>query len=226
VGGLVLAVAGGLVLARLFPHVRLRIDAWLDPWADPLGIGYQPLRALFAVGRGGVVGTGLGAGLPEVAGTPAIPAIHTDFPFAALAEELGLVGAAAICALYLVIALRGLRIAALASDDFRALLAAGLTLVVVLQAALIIGGNLKLLPLTGVTLPFISYGGSSLVANGLIVGLLLALSASDGPGRVWRPVRLVDQPADGAPEPPHDRAEAPGRGPDDGRPEAPGADAR
>jgi cell division protein FtsW (lipid II flippase) len=123
----------------------------------------------------------------------AIPALHTDFAFAALGEELGLAGAVAICALFLVIAGRGLRIAALARDEFGALLATGLTLVVVLQSALIIGGNLKLVPLTGVTLPFVSYGGSSLLANGLVVGLLLALSDTSV-SRVTMPARLLRRP--------------------------------
>jgi cell division protein FtsW len=131
---------------------------------------------MFAFGRGGIIGTGLGAGLPQVGGAPAIPAIHTDFVFAALAEELGMLGGLAIFALYGVIAERGLRIAATAADDFRALLATGLTLVIVIQAAIIIGGNLRVIPLTGVTLPLVSYGGSSLLVNGAIIGLLLALS--------------------------------------------------
>ena len=174
--GLILFLAGAVVLYQLFPHVRTRVDIWLDPYADPLGSGYQIIRALYAFGRGGVLGTGLGAGLPEVGSVPAIPAIHTDFVFAALAEELGMLGAIAILALYAVIAERGLRIAATAADDFRALLALGLTLVIVIQAALIVGGNLKLVPLTGITLPFVSYGGSSLLANAIVVGLLLALS--------------------------------------------------
>jgi cell division protein FtsW (lipid II flippase) len=102
--------------------------------------------------------------------------MHTDFVFAALSEELGMVGGVALCGVYLVIAERGLRIAARAADDFHALLAAGLTLVIVIQAALIMAGNLRLVPLTGITLPFISYGGSSLLTNALVVGLLLALS--------------------------------------------------
>jgi cell division protein FtsW (lipid II flippase) len=174
--GLVLFVAGSAVLYLLFGHVRTRIDVWLDPFADPAGSGFQIVRALYAFGRGGILGTGLGAGLPQVGNSPAIPAIHTDFVFAALAEELGLLGALVILALYLVIAERGLRIAARAADEFRAFLAAGLTLVIVIQAAIIIGGNAKLFPLTGITLPFVSYGGSSLLANAIIVGLLLALS--------------------------------------------------
>ncbi len=174
--GMAMFLAGATILYQLFPHVRVRVDIWLDPWADPLGAGYQVIRALYAFGRGGILGTGLGAGLPAVGDTPAIPAIHTDFVLAALAEELGMLGGLAIVALYAVIAERGLRIAARAADDFRALLAVGLTLVIVLQAALIIGGNLKLVPLTGITLPFISYGGSSLLANAIVIGLLLALS--------------------------------------------------
>lgn len=174
--GLALFIAGSVALYRLFPIVRLRVDIWLNPWADPQGAGYQTLRALYAFARGGILGTGLGAGLPTVGSIPAIPVINSDFVFAALGEELGLVGALAVLACYLVIAQRGLRIAATAQDDFRALLAAGLTLVVVVQAAIIVGGNLKLVPLTGITLPFVSYGGSSLVANALVVGFLLALS--------------------------------------------------
>ncbi|HEY7599413.1 MAG TPA: FtsW/RodA/SpoVE family cell cycle protein [Candidatus Limnocylindrales bacterium] len=174
--GLALFVAGATVVYALFGHVQQRIDIWLDPLADPLGAGYQVLRAMFAFGRGGIIGTGLGAGLPQVGGAPAIPAIHTDFVFAALAEELGMLGGLAIFALYGVIAERGLRIAATAADDFRALLATGLTLVIVIQAAIIIGGNLRVIPLTGVTLPLVSYGGSSLLVNGAIIGLLLALS--------------------------------------------------
>jgi peptidoglycan glycosyltransferase len=174
--GLLLFIAGSAALYLLFGHVRTRIDVWLDPFADPAGSGFQILRALYAFGRGGILGTGFGAGLPQVGNSPAIPAIHTDFVFAALAEELGLLGGLVILALYLVIAERGLRIAARAADEFRAFLAAGLTLVIVIQAAIIIGGNAKLFPLTGITLPFVSYGGSSLLANAIIVGLLLALS--------------------------------------------------
>jgi len=174
--GLVLFVAGSVIAYELFGTVRDRVDIWLDPFADASGKGYQVVQSLYAFGRGGIIGTGLGAGLPLVAGRLPIPAIHTDFPFAALGEELGLIGVVAILGLYLIVIERGLRVAASAADDFRALLAAGLTLVVGVQAFIIAAGNLKLIPLTGVTLPFISYGGSSLLANGVVVGLLLALS--------------------------------------------------
>ncbi len=131
---------------------------------------------MYAYGRGGVLGTGLGAGLPQVGTVPSIPAIHTDFVFAALAEEIGMLGALGVLGLYVLIAQRGFRIAATAADDFRALLATGLTLVIVVQAAIIAGGNLRVVPLTGITLPFVSYGGSSLLVNGAVIGLLLALS--------------------------------------------------
>jgi cell division protein FtsW (lipid II flippase) len=189
--GLLLFVLGFAALAALFPHVQERIAIWLDPWADPLGSGYQLVQALHAFARGGLLGTGLGAGLPEIAGRLPIPAVHTDFPLAALGEEIGMVGVIAVLAAYLVVVGRGLHIAASSRDDFRALLAAGLALVVGVQAAIIAGGNLKLIPLTGITLPFVSYGGSSLLANALAVGILLALSdRGPAPLRPPRPPRL------------------------------------
>jgi cell division protein FtsW (lipid II flippase) len=174
--GLLAFVAGSYLMYLLFDTVRTRVDIWLNPFADASGNGYQVVQGLYAFARGGIVGTGFGAGLPEVGGRQPIPAVHTDFPFAALGEELGLVGILALLGLYLVVIERGLRIAASAADDFRALLAAGLSLVVGVQAFIIAAGNLKLIPLTGITLPFISYGGSSLLANAIVVGLLLALS--------------------------------------------------
>ena len=174
--GIALFLLGFAVLALVFATVRERVATWLDPWADPLGTGYQTIQALHAFARGGLLGTGLGAGLPAVAGQLPIPAVHTDFPLAALGEELGMTGVVAILGCYLVIVARGLRIAAGAADDVRALLAAGLALVIGVQAVIIAAGNLKLIPLTGITLPFISYGGSSLLVNGLVVGLLLAFS--------------------------------------------------
>ena len=174
--GLVLFILGSALMAALFDRVRVRIDIWLDPFVDPLGAGYQVVQSLHAFARGGLLGVGLGAGLPELGGRIPIPEIHTDFPLAAFGEELGIVGVIAILGLYLVVVERGLRIGAAAADDFRSLLAIGLALVIGIQAFIIAAGNLKVLPLTGVTLPFISYGGSSLLANALVVGLLLALS--------------------------------------------------
>jgi cell division protein FtsW (lipid II flippase) len=174
--GLILFVLGSALMATLFATIRTRVDIWLDPFSDPLGAGFQVVQALHAFARGGLLGVGLGAGLPEIGGRPPIPAVHTDFPLAALGEELGLLGVVAILGLFLVVVERGMRIGAAAADDFRSLLAVGLALVIGIQAFTIAAGNLKVLPLTGVTLPFISYGGSSLLVNALVVGLLLALS--------------------------------------------------
>ena len=174
--GAILFVVGSVLVADLFPHVRARVEIWLDPFADPLGAGYQIVQSLHAFARGGLVGTGLGEGLPMVGGRLPIPEVHTDFPLAALGEELGLVGVIAILGLFFVVIERGLRIGASAADDFRAILATGLALVIGVQAFIIAAGNLKVLPLTGVTLPFVSYGGSSLLVNAIVVGLLLALS--------------------------------------------------
>jgi cell division protein FtsW (lipid II flippase) len=176
IGGLIAFFLGSAVLATLFEHIGTRIAIWLDPFADPLGAGYQVVQSLHAFARGGLLGMGLGNGLPMVGGRVTIPEVHTDFPLAALGEELGLIGVLGLLGIYLVIIERGLRIGAAAADDFRSLLATGLALVVGIQAFIIAAGNLKVLPLTGVTLPFISYGGSSLLVNGLVIGLLLALS--------------------------------------------------
>jgi cell division protein FtsW len=174
--GLTAFVIGAGLLYFVFDHVRTRIDIWVDPFVDPQGAGFQIVQSLHAFARGGLIGTGLGNGLPTIAGRPPIPALHTDFPLAGLGEELGLVGILAILGLYLVLVERGLRIASAAQDEFRAILAAGLSLVIGVQAFIIAAGNLKLIPLTGITLPFVSYGGSSLLANSVIVGLLIALS--------------------------------------------------
>lgn len=198
--GLGAFVLGAGALYFLFDHVQTRIDIWLDPFADPSGAGYQVVQALHAFARGGLIGTGLGAGLPSIGGRPPIPALHTDFPFAALGEELGLVGILAILGLYLVLVERGLRIAMAAQDEFRAILAAGLSLVIGVQAFIIAAGNLKMIPLTGITLPFVSYGGSSLLANSVIVGLLIALSERTReplppPRKIGRIRRMLDRGA-------------------------------
>jgi cell division protein FtsW (lipid II flippase) len=178
--GLVLFVAGFYVANELFAHVQARVDVWLDPFADPLGAGFQPVRALYALGRGGIFGEGLGQGLVTLGGNLTIPFVHTDFIFTAVAEELGLLGAFALLGFAMVLVFRGLRIAALARDDFGALLAVGLTASLGLQTLIIIGGNTKLIPLTGITLPFVSYGGSSVLASFIMIGLLLAVSHRSG----------------------------------------------
>ncbi|MGH2402577.1 MAG: FtsW/RodA/SpoVE family cell cycle protein [Candidatus Limnocylindria bacterium] len=178
--GLILFVAGFYVAYQLFGHVQARVDVWLDPFADPLGAGFQPVRALYALGRGGIFGEGLGQGLVTLGGNLTIPFVHTDFIFTAIAEELGLLGAFALLGFAMVLVFRGLRIAALARDDFGALLAVGLTASLGLQTLIIIGGNTKLIPLTGITLPFVSYGGSSVLASFIMIGLLLAVSHRSG----------------------------------------------
>ncbi|HSJ00680.1 MAG TPA: FtsW/RodA/SpoVE family cell cycle protein [Patescibacteria group bacterium] len=174
--GLLLFVGGAFVAYQLFGHVQVRVNVWLDPFADPLGAGFQPVRAIYALGRGGVFGEGLGQGLVTLGGGLTIPFVHTDFIFTAIAEELGLLGAFALLGFAAVLVFRGLRIAALARDDFGGLLAVGLTASLGLQTLIIIGGNTKLIPLTGITLPFVSYGGSSVLASFIMLGLLLAVS--------------------------------------------------
>jgi cell division protein FtsW (lipid II flippase) len=174
--GILLFIAGSFVAYNLFDHVRIRVDNWIDPFADPTGAGYQPLQALYAFGRGGLFGEGLGQGLPLIAGNLPIPALETDFIFAAIAEELGMVGALAVLALAALLVFRGLRTSVLAHDDFSAMLAVGLTVSLGLQILIIVAGNLKLIPLTGVTFPFVSYGGSSLLTSFIVIGLLLSIS--------------------------------------------------
>jgi cell division protein FtsW (lipid II flippase) len=174
--GMALFVVGSFAAYQVFGHVRVRVDNWIDPFADPSGTGYQTVQALYAFGRGGLFGEGLGQGLPLVSGHLPIPALPTDFIFAAVAEELGLVGAFALLALALVVVFRGLRTAMLARDDFSAMLAVGLTISLGLQTLIIAAGNVKLIPLTGITFPFVSYGGSSLLASFVVIGLLLGIS--------------------------------------------------
>ncbi len=174
--GILLFVAGSFAAYQVFGHVRVRVDNWIDPFVDPSGTGYQTVQALYAFGRGGLFGEGLGQGLPMVSGRLPIPALPTDFIFAAVAEELGLIGAVALLALVMVLVFRGLRTAVLARDDFSSMLAVGLTVSLGLQTLIIAAGNVKLVPLTGITFPFVSYGGSSLLACFVVVGLLLAIS--------------------------------------------------
>ncbi len=172
-----LVLGGGLFAAgawfawKSFGHVQERVDIWLDPWKDPSGSGYQIVQGLFAMAFGGVSGTGLGLG-----GDVRIPASENDFIFAVIAEELGLLGGALVIMAYLLMVGSGLRIASRADHAFDKLLATGLTLLLGLQAFIIIAGVIRLLPLTGVTLPFVSYGGSSLVVNYVLLALLLRLS--------------------------------------------------
>jgi cell division protein FtsW (lipid II flippase) len=177
VGGLIAFVIGAYVLYRIFPHVQVRVQIWLDPWSTGQGTGAQLVQSQYALASGGIFGSGLGLGDPTN-----IPLVQTDFVFSAIGEELGLLGTMALLVFYLFFVYRGVRIALDAVDDFSRYLAAGLTAVLGLQAFIIIGGTVGLFPLTGITLPFISYGGSSLLSNFIIVGMLLAISGMR-PGR-------------------------------------------
>ena len=175
--GLVMMITGALVASRLFDYVSRRFDSWLDPFAsenyNAAGGSYQLAQALFGFANGDVIGAGLGGGFPQL-----IPLAESDFILAALGEELGLAGIFAILALYLLMIYRGLRIANSHSDDFSRLLSTGLSFVLGLQVFVVAGGVMGLLPLTGLTTPFLAAGGSSLIANWAIVSLLLIISDS------------------------------------------------
>ncbi len=162
---------GAYLAWLLFPHVQRRVAVWLDPWADISDAGYQVAQSLFAIGTGGLTGTGLGLGRPQD-----VPFSATDAIFVVIGEELGLLGMTAVLLLFLLLTFRGLKIAITARDEFATLLATGLTVTLALQTFVIVGGLTRLVPLTGVTLPFVSYGGSSLLSNYLLVALLLRIS--------------------------------------------------
>ena len=169
--GVVLFGAAVAFSYQAFTHVRERITTWVDPWADAQGKGYQLLQSLFAFGSGGFQGTGLGLGRPDV-----IPVATTDFIFAAIGEELGLLGTVAVVAAFLLLVGSAYKVAIQARRPFSKLFAAGLATILGVQTFVIIGGVTRMIPLTGVTLPFVSYGGSSLVANFVILALLLRIS--------------------------------------------------
>lgn len=169
--GLGLFMLGATLLYQFFDHVQLRVDTWLDPWSRAERGGFQLVQGLTALAAGGLFGSGLTFGYPEY-----VPAGHTDFVIAALGEELGLAGTLAVVALYMLVVHRGFHIALGTRDSFAELLAVGLTSVVGIQALVILGGTLKLMPLTGVTLPLLSYGGSSILANFILLGLLMRIS--------------------------------------------------
>jgi cell division protein FtsW (lipid II flippase) len=187
--GLALFALGAWFMASTVTHVKDRVDIWLDPfnprWVD--SDGYQIAQSLFAQADGGLFGTGLGASLLRAPdGATLIPAPQTDLIYAVITNELGLVGACGLILVYMMLAERGFRTATLATDSFSKLLAAGLTAVFALQVFVIVGGVTRVIPLTGVTLPFVSYGGSSIVANFILLALLLLVS-----DRARRPVGAI-----------------------------------
>ena len=189
--GLGLFLVGALGVWRITPHVRERVTIWIHPWTEhkvfcPISgqldlrqncQSFQLVKSLYSIGHGEYAGTGLGKGtFTNVDGKQIIPGLNTDFIYSALAQELGLIGVAALLLVYMIFVLRGMRIALLAQDGFSKLAAAGLTFGFALQTFIIVGGILRLIPLTGITLPFVSYGGSSVVANFLLLAGLLLVS--------------------------------------------------
>jgi cell division protein FtsW (lipid II flippase) len=176
--GMALFAVGAWFIANTVPHVHDRIEIWLDPYQDPTDTGYQILQSIFAQADGGLFGQGFGQALIVIpdGGGPLLPAAQTDLIYSLIVNEVGLFGACGLIAVYLLIAARGFKIALLASDGFSKLLATGLTAVFSIQAFVIIGGVTRVIPLTGVTLPFVSYGGSSIVANFVLLALLLLIS--------------------------------------------------
>jgi cell division protein FtsW (lipid II flippase) len=180
-----LIVGGGIAFAlamwaavKHYPYVIARFDAWRDPFADPLGHGYQALQGLFSLAAGGLLGTGYGLGHPGY-----IPEASTDYIYAAWSEEFGVFGGAILIGVFLLVLVRALGVARAQPDLYAKLLATGLAATLGFQVFIIIGGVIGLFPLTGITLPFFSYGGSSLVANFLLVALVWAISSERLPTR-------------------------------------------
>jgi cell division protein FtsW (lipid II flippase) len=193
--GLVLFFAGAAALYNALDRVQQRVTVWLHPWTDDKvycslnGLfeyrqncdSYQLVKSLYSIANGGYGGTGLGQGtFTSVEGTPLIPYLNTDFIYSAIAQELGLIGASAVLLAFMVFVARGMRIALVAQDGFSKLLAVGLTFGFALQTFIIVGGVLRVVPLTGITMPFVSYGGSSVVANFIMLALLLLVSNRAG----------------------------------------------
>jgi cell division protein FtsW (lipid II flippase) len=173
--GMILFLAGSIICYKFYSHIQARVDIWLNPWADPSGRAYQIVQSLFALGSGGIIGSGLTYGFPTM-----IPEVHTDFIFAAIGEEMGLMGAGAVIIFYIIMIYRAFRASILSLTPFSMMVAAGLAVSMALQTFLIIAGVIKFFPLTGITLPFISYGGSSIVSNFILLGMLFSISEVRG----------------------------------------------
>ena len=170
--GLGAGAAGAVGAYYAFPYVQKRIAVWKNPWSDPADSGYQLIQSLIAIGSGGLFGMGLGLGMPR-----SIPLYHSDFVFAAICEQFGLVFALCLLGVYALIIMKGVSIAMNCSNGFHALVCFGVILIMAIQTLLIVGGNIRLIPLTGVTLPFIAAGGSSMVSSLTGVGMVLGVSS-------------------------------------------------
>ena len=166
------ALAAGFVGVKFMSHIQIRVQNWLDPFRDVADKGYQITQSLFAIGEGGFSGSGIGAGSPYY-----IPEVHSDFIFSAICEEMGILGGMAVIMLYFVLVYRAFKIALSTNNEFNKAVAMGLGVMIGVQTFIIIGGVIKLIPLTGITLPFISYGGSSMVATFAALGILQGISA-------------------------------------------------
>jgi cell division protein FtsW (lipid II flippase) len=181
--GSALFLVGAAAVYQVVPRVRERVSIWLDPWPHAQDEAYQLVQSNYSIANGGFAGRGLGRGIfTSTGGDPLIPFLNTDFIYSAIAQELGLVGAAAVLLVFMLFVARGFKTALLAQDGFSKLLAAGLTFGFALQTFIIVGGILRLIPLTGITFPFVSYGGSSVVANFvLLAGLMLISHRANAP---------------------------------------------
>jgi len=170
---------------KLFAHVRVRVMVWMNPWQDPTGMGYQIAQSLFAISGGGVLGTGLGNGI----GASTVPVASSDFIFSIIAEELGFVGAMAVLILFLIVVMRAFRVSLRAKDRFGQIVAAGIGILLGTETLIILAGVTKLLPLTGIPLPWVSYGGSSLIVHFILLGVLLNISNATAVGSYSTKIR-------------------------------------
>jgi cell division protein FtsW (lipid II flippase) len=189
-------VVGAYTAYRLFSHVQERVEIWLHPFRDPFGASFQLVQGIFGLATGGLFGSGPGRGSPW-----RIFAANTDFILASYGEELGAVGLMALLVLYGLLIARGLRVALIARDGFGKLLAAGLATAFALQVFVVAGGVLRVIPLTGLVLPFLAYGGSSLLANAALLGMLLRISDAgrrppppSGNAPLYDPRAIADSP--------------------------------